>query len=306
MYEYLQKPSVGKSKGTNSASDAKHTDSRSFSGLPANQSSRDGDYLLDESFHNKIFGKQGKAVINDAPGNGAEDDSRAYFSDKPAQMRASAYTSGAYDRLEQKKLSSEPVVQRMLAKKTKTKITAKVLWESIRQKLCEILPKSLQGNFMAWVKKYENENFLDPYYQPQDNNFQEMAEQFVGIMQGYLETDFEVGTLEEEILGAGGKINTKENTGGHKNVENDAVIPCVGGGFVPYRTGETFLHGKNRSKKKKYAEDRENDDAREARIVKRHGFALNAFEVFSLLRENGMVTASMVLFSFVQTNKIST
>lgn len=307
MYKYIPKSSAQKSENSNSSHDVMQTHRQPFLNSSANQNSNDSHYLLDEKFHEKLFGKPSKAEIFDNAGNGANrlptDDCRAHYnSDKSAQMRA--YVKGTDNRSECKRSAREPIIQRLLDSSTLNRrkkaniIEARNFWNEVYNQLYACLPATIQGEFKSAVEDYE-QGLADQNTIPEDHHFLDMVNIFARVVEGYLRAPHDVGSLEDAALNARGSVHVAKNTGGHENTQTMISVPVAGGGCEFFRTGETRLHGKKVENKKEYRKRRERDEKKDSLIIEERGIAFGAAQAVSLLNEKRMPNAATALHSFI-------
>ncbi len=257
MYEYIPKTPVQKSKSSETAQNAKQTNTQSFTRRSADQNGGEDKLLLDDQIHEKVFGK----------------------TEKPAQMRKSAYTQDTENRSEQGQPARGFVVQRMLPLKKRKKQSNNPwdLWKNFCNQLSQILPDHLQGQFQQLIDQHIS---IMPTPEPRDFAF--IANQFANLIIPYLATDHETGDMESEALKAGGKVVERDDTAGHTNHVVKVAVPLVDGGFAFFETGTSRAHGKKQSQSKKVFQVSARRDAnKDAQIIEQNGIA---YRIFQLLR----------------------
>ncbi len=254
MYEYIPKPSVQKSKSSETAQNAKQTNTQSFTRSTSDQDA----LLLDDQFHEKVFGK----------------------TEKPAQMRKSAYTQDTEKRLEQGQTERGFVVQRMFSpqKRKKERFDPWSAWKIFCAQLSQILPNNLQGQFQQSIDQHIS---IMPMPGPSDFAF--IANQFTTLITQYLNTSHEVGDLATEAERAEGKVVERDDTAGHTNHVVKVAVPLVDGGYTYFETGTSRVHGSKTANKKIYAETAERKEKEYAITIEQNGIAYKIFQLIQKL-----------------------
>ncbi len=263
MYEYIQKP-----KSSETAHNAKQTNTQSLTRPSADQNGGEDKLLLDDQIHEKVFGK----------------------TEKPAQMRKSAYTQDTEKRLEQGQPARGFVVQRMFSpqKRKKERFDPWSAWKTFCAQLSQILPDSLQGQFQQLID-LQNSNMT----MPGPGDFVLIANQFATLITQYLNTPHEVGDLATEAIRAGGGVVEQDDTGGHTNHVVNVFVPLVEGGVAYFKTGTSRAHGKKQRQSQKVFEVSKLRDAdKDAQIIEQNGIA---FKIFQLIRTLPPEIASSVM-----------